>query len=1122
MASMNEDLLNAAIRHQVSLLRFSEGEAKRAVKLLAKGEAELLDLLKSGPSEFSQARLNGMLRDIRAMRSALIDQVKAELTDSLQSLAEVEANWEHSTLQATVPVEYAFNAVTPQAVKAIVSTPIQGIPLEGWMDNIKAADQRRIEQQVQMGFLQGETIPQISKRLRDQALATTTRNAEALARTAVNHVSQNARAEVWNQNKDVLDGLRWTATLDGRTTEICMSRDGTVYPHDPKSPKPPAHFQCRSLLVAVIDGIALVGDRPFVRDTRTRKTRETDFREEAKVEAGDKWKGMTEAQRKAAIKARRDKWTAENIGQVPAKTSYNEWLKNQPKEFQDEVLGKGKADLFRSGVTLDKFVDEAGKPYSMDELKARYAADKMDVIQPGVGLKAKSYLSQGLTNDQVLSKLQAEYPDSKVSAGSIASYKTELKKLGMLDELVGTGGTTSAGGALGVQKVLDGFEASLPSGVKSAVGGSWANVVEDLQGSPGAYGSYLAGKGVQLSAKKLGAVSAVQAQQVMAHELGHLLHKQHNLKLSPMAFQSMKAKMATFSDVGKKAYSYFMSHPDEMTAEVFAQVLSPSPFTSQGLSAQEFKTVLADVLEDAQFQLQQKFPKLDVPPMAPKGPPVAVYEVAGTHSTVGGLAKALLQQGMPDEDVLQAIKAQFPNAKTGLNSIKSYKSELKKAGKIKPPHSGPEVSATKAAVTTPEPMKAETAAVVPPITGPVPLPAGSSLKKEAEKLFNAGLLDNNEVAKVLNEKFIIPAGSATPKATNVASWKVAWKKADPSKAVKAVKTEVKAAAKAVNTGPKPPPLYGKPLGPTSTKALKEAKQLYASGANMMEAMKLANKFFVGGADPVKYGDLWDLAKYEVDTAKAAGKPYLESTFKPVPKPVSLSNPFGSTPARNPNAPDMAPSRPASSPFDGRPPPPRFNKVQQDWAIRQRAGNTQNHLGGFQATNAKQRKLGLPELTEQEFAALKSYTGNTYRSVNKELRDGKYAGNQVLQAYTEAGQMGIDKLPSYNPDETLFRGVSIQRGSSDWTNFLKRYQPGAVVTEDNFTSTSFGGRAAFSGMNVRMVFVPSKARRGVNVAPFSNYKNENEVLLPPGQRLKVLNVQQNYDGKDLVVTVQEID
>ena len=58
-------------------------------------------------------------------------------------------------------------------------------------------------------------------------------------------------------------------------------------------------------------------------------------------------------------------------GQVPADQTYDGFLRKQPKAFQDEVLGKTKADLFRSGVKVDRFTDASGVEYTLDQLKRR-------------------------------------------------------------------------------------------------------------------------------------------------------------------------------------------------------------------------------------------------------------------------------------------------------------------------------------------------------------------------------------------------------------------------------------------------------------------------------------------------------------------------------------------------------------------------------------------------------------------------------------------------------------------------------------------------------------------------------------------------------------------------------
>jgi hypothetical protein len=175
-------------------------------------------------------------------------------------------------------------------------------------------------------------------------------------------------------NSDIISGMQWTATLDGRTTLICMSRDGKVAPVGdkpipsdavplaPAGARPPAHPSCRSLMIAVFDGVGLVGERPFVRTTQRYGAREVDFRKMAREQG-------------RSVRAVRREWTQRNVGRVPAKTTYEQWLRRQPAGFQDEVLGGTKGALFRrGGLKLDKFVNRAGDEFNLEQLAARHPA----------------------------------------------------------------------------------------------------------------------------------------------------------------------------------------------------------------------------------------------------------------------------------------------------------------------------------------------------------------------------------------------------------------------------------------------------------------------------------------------------------------------------------------------------------------------------------------------------------------------------------------------------------------------------------------------------------------------------------------------------------------------------
>ena len=129
-------------------------------------------------------------------------------------------------------------------------------------------------------------------------------------------------------------------------------------------------------MTAVLDALALadsMGTRPFVRDVRTRRFREKDFRAEAKAKVGPaRWKKMTVAQRNRAIKSGRRIWTKQHVGTVPALTGYDTWLRKQPTAFQNEVLGIRKARAFRKGLKLDKFIDRKGNELTLVQLKEKF------------------------------------------------------------------------------------------------------------------------------------------------------------------------------------------------------------------------------------------------------------------------------------------------------------------------------------------------------------------------------------------------------------------------------------------------------------------------------------------------------------------------------------------------------------------------------------------------------------------------------------------------------------------------------------------------------------------------------------------------------------------------------
>jgi hypothetical protein len=388
--TINEVYRDTVLRHQIDLRRYTSGVNKRIAKLLELADRDLAEKLRirlarfEGTAiDFTGERWKALLDDIREVRAAALGDYKTMVRNELGDLSVHEGKANVDMLNHSVGIiDIEFASVSAAQLRAIATTrPFQGRLLKDWFSNLEQADRHRLTQAVQLGMVQGEPIDDIVSRVvgtrangyADGILAITRRDAQAIVRTAVNHISNAARDDVLEENSDVIQAKIWSSTLDGRTTPICQANDGKgtpvgdnelppdIEPLTPPGITPPAHFNCRSTMIAYIDGVGLVGKRPSVSDTRTRNSREADFAAEAR-ETG------------VPIQDIRDAWAEENVGRVPAATNYNDWLGTQSAKFQDEVLGPTRGKLFRDGgLKLDQFVDRSGNELTLDQLRQRSA-----------------------------------------------------------------------------------------------------------------------------------------------------------------------------------------------------------------------------------------------------------------------------------------------------------------------------------------------------------------------------------------------------------------------------------------------------------------------------------------------------------------------------------------------------------------------------------------------------------------------------------------------------------------------------------------------------------------------------------------------------------------------------
>lgn len=376
----NEELRDALIRHQTYLMRFSSALRNQVWDILDATEQDVFERIVARlrrntglTTQVELRRMQALIAQIEIIRQRAWTQVDDLMREELVALSLREAEMIDETVRITMPVQIITTVPSTRLLRAIAtSRPFQGHILSEWVDAMSIEDMRRIQTAVQLGMTAGESNETIARRVtgtttlggRNGQTELTRRQVQAITRTAVNFIANEARTAFFRQNADIVTQERYVATLDSRTTPICRANDGELYELG-KGPIPPLHFNCRSLRIAVIDG-TLLGDRPA-----------KPFVERELVSDYARRRNLGDITRRSDLpygsKGDFDRWKRNRIqqivGPVPATTTYQTWLKQQSTTFQNDTLGVTKAKLFRQGgLTLDRFVDRAGNELNLAQL----------------------------------------------------------------------------------------------------------------------------------------------------------------------------------------------------------------------------------------------------------------------------------------------------------------------------------------------------------------------------------------------------------------------------------------------------------------------------------------------------------------------------------------------------------------------------------------------------------------------------------------------------------------------------------------------------------------------------------------------------------------------------------
>lgn len=328
---INDKLADEILSRELSLNRFDAELRRRVSTKLASMNTEVLNKLKGDITSWNRGYFNETLRDLRK----LIDEYYAEIADmtakDMESLAYSETDWVQTTVNDLVKTDLFEKPSDKQTSKISLDALIQGALLASWWAKLSADAYFRVSSQMRIGYGAGDK--NVYDKVKAQ-LKTNNSSAETIVKNAVRTVASDAREAVYDKNASMIKGKKYVSVLDNRTSLGCIAYDGSTYTMDnqPLGKKSlpyrelPAHFNCRSVYVIFLKSAEEIGDIP--KSTRSSMD-----------------------------------------GQVPQDTTFQDFLERKGKAFQDEVLGKGKAQLWREGkITLQQLIDQSGNPVTLKEL----------------------------------------------------------------------------------------------------------------------------------------------------------------------------------------------------------------------------------------------------------------------------------------------------------------------------------------------------------------------------------------------------------------------------------------------------------------------------------------------------------------------------------------------------------------------------------------------------------------------------------------------------------------------------------------------------------------------------------------------------------------------------------
>jgi len=368
--SANEKLMGRIVRHRAMMIQVENGVMEELVQQLGQVRKEALDKLVAASNEpLTKKGVESLVEEIRIDLTLAREDMTATLKDRLAEAFTAEEELAMTVFRGAVPMVVAkatnYQALALKRIDDILKMPVAGVSYEQAIANmfdrlggqIDKLAQKAFAEGFQEALYSGKTMAQArgagwaaaeklqsnlgaARELFDKAVR---KDLETIVHGHYQATIDKAQTSVYQQNRKLLQGVVFTATLDHKTCPICGALDGTVYWMDgipegeegdvfERKPALPIHPHCRCTYAPIVKAFKSLP----IDDSKFSKASQ-------KLLDGD----------------------------IPKPDRYDAWFAKQSGTVQRDILGAGRYDLWKSGSVDLADLSKNGQVLTLDQLRGK-------------------------------------------------------------------------------------------------------------------------------------------------------------------------------------------------------------------------------------------------------------------------------------------------------------------------------------------------------------------------------------------------------------------------------------------------------------------------------------------------------------------------------------------------------------------------------------------------------------------------------------------------------------------------------------------------------------------------------------------------------------------------------